>query len=254
VTRYFEDVFNWTDWPLAAALRWRTQDYGPKVSEEEAWRELCVGKLSIPVRIIGVPTPIRQRALALGTMMSHQETCPGISTEELAAQLEREWQEKLHRVPPFSEDIPESELPCLYPAPTGDGRDFTLNSMTVRVPTWGNVFLDQLAAMAAWAQVIRAKADEIYSVSMPGSSASELAARHMIKQETECTKWLAELMRSGAPIKNRNQYKADAVQKFGIGTKAFLRSWASAVRETGRVSWSKPGPKSKRDIDTPIKS
>jgi hypothetical protein len=62
--------------------------------------------------------------------------------------------------------------------------------------------------------------------------------------ETKCRKWLLTLMNKASPTKPKAEYLADAKEKFGVGTRAFLRAWDQAVIETGKTEWSKPGRKS----------
>ena len=65
-----------------------------------------------------------------------------------------------------------------------------------------------------------------------------------IGAETNCKKWLVGLMTEGAPTKNKDAYRQEAVDTFKVGTRAFDRAWANAVGETGNTEWSHPGPKS----------
>jgi hypothetical protein len=72
--------------------------------------------------------------------------------------------------------------------------------------------------------------------------------------ERECQKWLSGLMRERPNPMTRAQYKAEAREKFGVGTRASDRAWHAAIEETGS-DWNKPGPrKSKHRIDTPNNS
>ena len=64
-------------------------------------------------------------------------------------------------------------------------------------------------------------------------------------EERRCRKWLADKMRNGRPPeKTKAVYQSEAKDLFNTGSKAFLRSWANAIADTGNTEWSKPGPKS----------
>jgi hypothetical protein len=81
----------------------------------------------------------------------------------------------------------------------------------------------------------------------------EQTRRATIKAETDCQKWLLELMKKPSePTKNRDDYRTEAIQRFGVGKRSFKRAWDNAIRKTDNLSWSRPGPKSKRRIDTPV--
>jgi hypothetical protein len=86
----------------------------------------------------------------------------------------------------------------------------------------------------------------------PGGNRSQRAG--LIGAETECRAWLTGLMGAGPPTKNRAEYQAEAEKRFGIGSRGFNRAWANAVVNTGNTDWVKPGRKSRRRIDTPMKS
>lgn len=66
-----------------------------------------------------------------------------------------------------------------------------------------------------------------------------------IANETRCTKWLITLMNdTDGPEKTKTAYRTEAQDEFGVAAKAFNRAWGSAVAETGKTAWSKPGRKS----------
>ncbi len=61
--------------------------------------------------------------------------------------------------------------------------------------------------------------------------------------ETRCREWLENLMRSGSKKKSKSEYFTDAGQ-FQVGTRAFDRAWAQAIKNTGKIAWKIPGPRS----------
>jgi len=66
-----------------------------------------------------------------------------------------------------------------------------------------------------------------------------------IAAETRCKKWLINLMNdTDGPEKTKTAYRTEAQDEFGVAAKAFNRAWSSAVTETGKTAWSKPGRKS----------
>jgi hypothetical protein len=75
-----------------------------------------------------------------------------------------------------------------------------------------------------------------------------------IKAETHCQKWLVTKMKAGKPTKTREEYRAEAADKFKVGSRAFSRAWANAIAEAKNLEWRKPGPRSKRGIDSPDQS
>jgi hypothetical protein len=50
----------------------------------------------------------------------------------------------------------------------------------------------------------------------------------------------------------RDEYKAEAVRKFGVSDRGFYRSWGHSVTETNNKNWGRRGRKSKQRIDTPV--
>jgi hypothetical protein len=77
--------------------------------------------------------------------------------------------------------------------------------------------------------------------------------RVTIKAEKDCLEWLLKLMKKpNKPTKNRDEYRAEAIQNFNVGARAFGRAWANSIRESDNTNWGKPGPKSKRRIDSPV--
>ena len=94
---------------------------------------------------------------------------------------------------------------------------------------------------------------------MPAAQVEKLwpaggATRFTAGAEAETEGWLISLMRSGNPIQAKRQYEAEARKKFRVGTRAFNRAWAEAVRATANTRWSTPGRKSQQCVDTPAKS
>jgi hypothetical protein len=72
----------------------------------------------------------------------------------------------------------------------------------------------------------------------------KIQRRATIKAETECRIWLVEMMNAGSPTKGKSTYQAEAIERFGVGSRAFIRAWANAIAESGNSEWSKPGRKS----------
>jgi hypothetical protein len=73
-------------------------------------------------------------------------------------------------------------------------------------------------------------------------------------REKNCEKWLIDQM-NAHPIKPKRKkaYQDEARDKFSVGTQAFKRAWAGAIKTTGRLNWSNAGrtSNSKRPIETP---
>jgi hypothetical protein len=70
------------------------------------------------------------------------------------------------------------------------------------------------------------------------------AAAHQttIAAETRCRDWLAQQMKEyERRPHNKTWYKAQAQEKFDVGSKAFDRAWANAIAASGNTNWSKPG-------------
>jgi hypothetical protein len=77
--------------------------------------------------------------------------------------------------------------------------------------------------------------------------------RATMKAEKDCLEWLLKLMKKPSnPTKNRDEYKAEAADKFGVGARAFGRAWGHSIRESANTNWGNPGRKSKQRIDTPV--
>ena len=73
--------------------------------------------------------------------------------------------------------------------------------------------------------------------------------------EKKCERWLVELMKGGkSPEMPKADYLKAAKKNFAVSHRGFDRAWDTAIKETGNSDWSKPGRKSSRRIDTPIKS
>ena len=86
-------------------------------------------------------------------------------------------------------------------------------------------------------------------------SASAKRAHSTAAAATKCRKWLIAQMRQGPPAKMRDEYKAEAIDLFpGLSGRGFLLAWDNAKTQVGDATWSRPGPKSKRQIDPPINS
>lgn len=69
--------------------------------------------------------------------------------------------------------------------------------------------------------------------------------------EAQCRAWLEGLMRDGSPEHAKREYQEQATQNFRVSTRGFNRAWSNAVISTNNTSWTHPGRKSKRRIDTP---
>jgi hypothetical protein len=73
--------------------------------------------------------------------------------------------------------------------------------------------------------------------------------------EKGCEGWLRAEMRQGPPSKNRDEYETEARTQFpGTSSRGFKRAWDAAKQKTKARGWGEPGRKSKRRIDTPVKS
>jgi hypothetical protein len=67
-----------------------------------------------------------------------------------------------------------------------------------------------------------------------------------IKAETNCRKWLEELMaEESSPDHPKSHYSSEAQERFeNLGTRAFERAWGNAVATANNPKWSRPGRKS----------
>jgi hypothetical protein len=107
-------------------------------------------------------------------------------------------------------------------------------------PVYGELQLDRNeidSLKSKWAELARLAPAE------PDPAANRRAT---IAAETECETWLAEQMRQGPPKMSKANYKNDCQERFGVGSRAFERAWANAVKQTGSTGWTKPGRKSIR--------
>ena len=65
------------------------------------------------------------------------------------------------------------------------------------------------------------------------------------KAAEQCSEWLKKQMKAedGTPMpkqKRKDEYRREAIRKFGISRRSFEREWAYAIQET-KCEWSKPG-------------
>ncbi len=64
-------------------------------------------------------------------------------------------------------------------------------------------------------------------------------------QQRLCERWLVDLMQGGKPPEMpKDDYQKKAQEGFAVSQRGFVRAWANAIKETGNLDWSKPGPKS----------
>jgi len=62
----------------------------------------------------------------------------------------------------------------------------------------------------------------------------------------ECRKWLLELRKGGPQRKRKDDYKAEAMNRFGIGPDQFKTAWKTAALEIPRSDWGKSGRLAKK--------
>ena len=76
---------------------------------------------------------------------------------------------------------------------------------------------------------------------------ADVSTRSTIKAESQCTRWLVELMHHGRQTETKLEYRAEAKQKWkNLGVNGFNRAWANAIVETQTTQWGKPGRKKSR--------
>jgi hypothetical protein len=87
---------------------------------------------------------------------------------------------------------------------------------------------------------------EIGTISDNDEERIETPSRKTAGAENECRGWLIALMNAGGPTKPKTEYRSEAVSRFGIGTRAFVRAWSTAIQATGAATrgWGQPGRKS----------
>jgi hypothetical protein len=201
---------------LACALKWRKQ-FEPHTAPSEAMSELLGVCTSGSVRMRG----------------TRRQPNPFWPSDRIIAVRFRQQDETF---------IPAGELADLYFALDEDNyQGGQLRWKSSRGIAWWPVYF-------AGDDLVRAWLAHLSATPSPGSTVKTIAA------ESRCRHWLTELMRNGSPSKSRSLYQAEAIKKFGVGARSFARAWENAVKETGNKGWSKPGRKSSRRIDTPIKS
>jgi hypothetical protein len=64
--------------------------------------------------------------------------------------------------------------------------------------------------------------------------------------EDECRKWLVQLMQQSPKQHPKPFYEAEARQNFNIGSRAFIRAWEAALKETGNRDWNLSGRRRKK--------
>lgn len=103
-------------------------------------------------------------------------------------------------------------------------------------PEWGDVRFETARVLTLWRP------------QRPG----EMAAATTIAAETRLQRWLTEQMNANpASPRSKTAMKVEAVAAgHGFGDRSFQRAWDNAVRESGADTWSAPGRKSSRRIDT----
>jgi hypothetical protein len=73
---------------------------------------------------------------------------------------------------------------------------------------------------------------------------ADVSTRSTIKAESQCKRWLVELMHQGPQTKPKSAYRDDARQQWtSLGVNGFNRAWANAIVETQTTQWGKPGRK-----------
>lgn len=76
-------------------------------------------------------------------------------------------------------------------------------------------------------------------VQLPGG----FAAAGKSNSEKQCTAWLVEMMNAHPnEPRPKGELARAAAERFGLGTEAFKRGWAEAVKLSGSA-WNKPGPR-----------
>ena len=110
------------------------------------------------------------------------------------------------------------------------------------------VFIDSPANWFAWADSLGPKHIEVDErvrrALQGGGTAGDNQAATTIRDETSCQKWLEDLMADeSVPSRLKQEYRAEAQEKYSTGTKAFNRAWANALAATDNTKWNRPGPK-----------
>jgi hypothetical protein len=98
---------------------------------------------------------------------------------------------------------------------------------------------------------VEAVEGRVFPNAAPGEAELPGAAGTTIKAEKQCEAWLRNLMATGSSSMPKYQYQLEAIRQFKISRRSFGRAWGNAVAATGNITWSLPGRKSKRRIDTP---
>jgi hypothetical protein len=63
-----------------------------------------------------------------------------------------------------------------------------------------------------------------------------------VRRETACRQWLIDQMQSNQePAQRRDDYAAEAKERFGVGPRAFRRAWDAAITTTNRFNWKNAG-------------
>jgi hypothetical protein len=88
------------------------------------------------------------------------------------------------------------------------------------------------------------KEEELAVLLSKKPSAEERRAASNVKV-TQCLAWLEILRRSGPQQMTKDKYKAEAMERFGVGPDQFRTIWATAACTIPRKDWGLPGPPKK---------
>jgi len=94
--------------------------------------------------------------------------------------------------------------------------------------------------------------DRLADLVESGASAPDLPYQGpKASDETNCRVWLERLMRSETKAAPKENYQNKAKEKFGVGVRAFNRSWAQAVENTGADNWQRGGRPINQNTNNP---